>query len=209
MDYESMLRQMVNEQIIARGIDSQPVIDAFYRVPRHEFVSAVDQDWAYGDHPLAIGAGQTVSQPYIVALMTAALELKPDDRVLEIGTGSGYQTAILESLGAQVFTIERIASLQEKARARLERLGFHHIRYRLGNGYAGWQEQAPFAAIVVTAAAPAIPAALLGQLAIGGRMVVPVGGPWHQELLLLAKKADGFTRKTLCECRFVPMIDSE
>ncbi|MFH0993653.1 MAG: protein-L-isoaspartate(D-aspartate) O-methyltransferase [bacterium] len=209
MDHQVMMRQMVTEQIVARGIHSQLVIAAFLRVPRHEFVDSADQIWAYGDHPLDIGAGQTVSQPYIVALMTETIGISPTDRVLEIGTGSGYQTAILACLSAEVFTIERIAKLQEKAISTLTRLGFSNIRHRLGNGYGGWQEQAPFAAIIVTAAAPTIPSSLLEQLAVGGRMVIPVGGPWNQELLLLQKTTDGITCRSLCECRFVPLIDAE
>jgi protein-L-isoaspartate(D-aspartate) O-methyltransferase len=206
---DSQTKRMVLEQIVGRGITSKPVIEAFLTVPRPRFVSPDDQSWAFGDHPLPIDCGQTISQPYIVALMTESVAVKKQDKVLEIGTGSGYQTAILALLGKEVYTVERHPQLQEQARSVLNDLGLTNVFYRVGNGYHGWQEHAPFDVIVVTAAAPEIPAELLAQLKSGGRMVIPVGEGFFQELLLVNKQDGKNKVRFLCNCRFVAMVDSE
>jgi protein-L-isoaspartate(D-aspartate) O-methyltransferase len=206
---DSQTKRMVLEQIIARGITSKSVIEAFLTVPRSRFVSPDDQNWAFGDHPLPIDCGQTISQPYIVALMTESVAIQKQDTVLEIGTGSGYQTAILASLAKEIYTVERHPQLQEKAREVLSDLGFSNVFFRVGNGYHGWEEHAPFDVIVVTAAAPKIPAELLAQLKTGGRMVLPVGVGYFQELILVTKKELRNQIRFLCNCRFVTMIDSD
>jgi protein-L-isoaspartate(D-aspartate) O-methyltransferase len=206
---DSQTKRMVLEQIISRGITSKPVIEAFLHVPRQRFVSPDDQSWAFGDHPLPIDCGQTISQPYIVALMTESVDLGKLDKVLEIGTGSGYQTAILASLAKEVYSLERHPQLQEKARSVLSDLGFSNIFFRVGNGYHGWEEHAPFDAIVVTAAAPEVPVELLAQLKSGGRMVIPVGVGFFQELILVTKQEHKNKVRFLCNCRFVSMIDSD
>ncbi len=202
-------KRMVLEQIISRGITSKPVIEAFLHVPRQRFVSPDDQSWAFGDHPLPIDCGQTISQPYIVALMTESVALGKLDKVLEIGTGSGYQTAILASLAKEVYTMERHSLLQKKARSVLNDLGFSNVFFRVGNGYHGWEEHSPFDAIVVTAAAPEIPPELLAQLKLNGRMVLPVGEGFFQELILVTKQKDKNKVVFLCNCRFVTMVNSE
>jgi len=206
---DSQTKRMVLEQIISRGITSKPVIEAFLHVPRLRFVSPDDQSWAFGDHPLPIDCGQTISQPYIVALMTESVNLEKQDTVLEIGTGSGYQTAILASLAKEVFTVERHPQLQEKARSVLHDLGFTNVFFQVGNGYHGWEEHAPFDAIVVTAAAPEIPPELLAQLKFNGRMVLPVGEGFFQELILVTKQEPKNKVRFLCNCRFVTMVNSE
>jgi protein-L-isoaspartate(D-aspartate) O-methyltransferase len=199
---------MVKEQIIERGIGDLAVIQAMRRVARHRFVPEESLPLAYDDRPVPIGYGQTVSQPYIVALMTEALDLKPGDRVLEIGTGSGYQTAILAELAAQVFTIEIVEALAEKAVATLAELGYTNVHTRVGDGFSGWPEAAPFHAIIVTAAPLDIPLALLEQLTSGGRLLVPVGRA-EQHLLLYRRTADGYTRSDLGRVRFVPLVDPD
>ena len=200
--------QMVEEQIIERGIGDPAVIQAMQRVARHRFVPVESLPLAYADSPLAIGYGQTVSQPYIVAFMTEALELEPGDHVLEIGTGSGYQTAILAEIVAQVFTIEIVPPLAEQAATTLAELGYTNVHTRVGDGFHGWPEEAPFQAIIVTAAPLDIPHALLGQLAIAGRLLLPVGGA-KQRLVLYRRTADGFTRTDLGRVRFVPLVDQQ
>lgn len=200
--------RMVREQIIERGINDSAVIRAMQRVPRHRFVPAESLPSAYADNPLPIGYGQTISQPYIVALMTEALELTSGDHVLEIGTGSGYQTAILAEIAARVFTIEIVGPLSEKAAIMLEELGYTNVRTRVGDGFSGWPEAAPFQAIIVTAAPRAIPQALLEQLAIGGRLLIPVGGA-QQSLVLYRRIPDGYTRTDLGPVRFVPFVDQQ
>jgi len=200
---------MVERQIRRRGIRDARVLDAFRSVPRHLFVPPRHRDQSYEDHPVDIGYGQTISQPYIVALMTDALRLGGDERVLEIGTGSGYQTAILAHLSHHVYTIERIAELSAAARRVLDELGYKNISYRVGDGTLGWPEEAPFDAIIVTAAAPSVPESLKNQMADGGRLVMPVGGRGGQDLLVLERKGDGFHRQRLCGCVFVRLIGEE
>lgn len=204
--YRHARERMVETQIKARGIKDERVIQAMFKVPRHLFVPPSLRDQAYGDFPLPIGEGQTISQPYIVALMTEALELKGNERVLEIGTGSGYQTAILAELALWVYTIERYATLQEKAKAILFELGYKNISFKVGDGTLGWKEVAPFEAIIVTAAAPEIPPPLIEQLAEGGRIVIPVGDEFSQMLIKGVKKGGKLHTKTLEPVRFVKLI---
>jgi protein-L-isoaspartate(D-aspartate) O-methyltransferase len=195
---------MVEMQIAARGIHDPGVLAAMRRVPRHEFVPARVRERAYADHPLPIGEGQTISQPYVVALMTELAAVAPGARVLEVGTGSGYQAAVLAELGADVYTIEIVERLAQSARATLDRLGYGRVHTRHGDGYRGWPEAAPFAAIVVTAAPPEVPPALLAQLAPGGRRVVPVG-TGEQELQVHERTPDGIRVRRVTPVQFVPM----
>ncbi len=197
---------MVNRQIRARGIRDSKVLEAMAKVPRHEFVPEAYRDMAYSDTPLPIGEGQTISQPYIVALMTEALELNLGDRVLEVGTGSGYHAAVLSEIAKEVYAIEIIESLGRTAEERLKRLGYKNVKVRIGDGYLGWQEYAPFDAIIVTCAPEHIPQPLVEQLAEGGRMVIPVGEEDRIQTLFLLKKEEGEIRqKALIPVRFVPM----
>jgi protein-L-isoaspartate(D-aspartate) O-methyltransferase len=200
--------RMVDKQIAGRGVEDPRVLQAFRDVPRHLFVPKAHQRLAYADQPLPIGEGQTISQPYIVAYMTELLELEPGDRILEIGTGSGYQAAIASRLADSVFTIEIIPELSESAAARLRALGYASVVPRQGDGYFGWADHAPFDAIVVTAAAGQIPPPLLQQLEPGGRMVIPVGGAFQvQHLVLVEKAEDGrVTTRNLMPVRFVPLV---
>jgi len=200
---------MVSTQIEARGINDQRVLAAMRKVPRHLFVSEAFQDQAYGDFPLPIGEGQTISQPYIVAEMTQALELTKDDRVLEIGTGCGYQAAILAELAYRVYTIERIRSLFITARKTLDRLHYHNVVARCSDGTLGWPEESPFDAIIVTAGAPEVPRALVDQLRTGGRLVIPVGGHFSQTLLKIIRQKDGLREINLGGCRFVKLIGKQ
>lgn len=195
--------------IRSRGVDDRTVLEAMRAVPRHEFVPAADRKRAYGDHPLPIGYGQTISQPYIVAFMTEVVQAEDGMKVLEVGTGSGYQAAILAEIGCSVFTIEIFEPLAESARDRLERLGFESVTVRHGDGHDGWPEAAPFDAIVVTAAAGYIPPALIEQLKPGGRMVIPVGSVYGvQNLIKVEKDRDGdTTTRNLLPVRFVPMLE--
>ena len=197
---------MVDTQIRRRGIRDQPLLDVMGKVPRDQFVAERDRGMAYEDQPLAIGEGQTISQPYIVALMLQVLSLRPSDRVLEIGTGSGYQTALLAELTQHVYSIERHPPLAETARATLERLGYRNISLSIGDGSAGLPEMAPFDVIVVSAAAPEIPPALVEQLNEGGRMIVPVGPSAAQELQLVRKQGGLAVVTHLDACRFVPLV---
>ena len=200
---------MVESQLRARGIRDERVLAAMFRIPRHEFVSEEHRDQVYEDHPIPIGEGQTISQPYIVAIMLEALALNPSDTVLEIGTGSGYQTALLAELVRQVYSVERYASLARAAQATLARLGFNNVEVLVGDGSRGLPDHAPFDAIVVSAAAPQIPPPLFEQLREGGRMVIPVG-PAHAQELQLVRKHEGQPLVTVMEgCRFVPLIGSE
>lgn len=200
------LRAMIEAQIAARGIDSPAVLRALDATPREWFVADEQKSVAYADRPLSIGEGQTISQPYIVALMTSLLQVRPTDRVLEIGTGSGYQTAILARLAARVFTIERIASLSHRAAARLAEHGMHNIEFRIGDGSLGWPEAAPFDRILVTAGAPDIPKPLYEQLADGGRMVLPVGPEFDQSLRVLERRGSECIEQPGIPVRFVPLI---
>ena len=200
---------MVATQIEARGIHDQRVLEAMCKVPRHLFVGEALDYQAYGDFPLPIGEGQTISQPYIVAEMTQALELNKDDRVLEIGTGSGYQTAILAELAFRVYTIERVRALFIKARKLLDQLRYHNVIAKCSDGTLGWPDESPFDAIIVTAGAPQVPQKLVEQLTIGGRMVIPVGDRWSQTLLQVQRHADGIYETDLGGCRFVKLIGEQ
>jgi protein-L-isoaspartate(D-aspartate) O-methyltransferase len=201
-----MREKMVSTQIEARGIHDYRVLEAMRGVPRHLFVGEALQDQAYGDFPLPIGEGQTISQPYIVAEMTQALELTKDDRVLEIGTGSGYQTAILAELAFRVYTIERVRELFIKARKLLDQLGYHNVIAKCSDGTLGWPDESPFDAIIVTAGAPEVPDKLVQQLTISGRMVIPVGDRFSQTLLRIRREEDGIQDTSLGGCRFVKLI---
>lgn len=199
---------MVEEQIIQRGISNPEIVEAFLKVKRHFFVPVDKYRFAYEDYPVPIGYGQTISQPFIVAYMTQAANLRKDDRVLEIGTGSGYQAAILAEIVKDVYSIEIVKPLAESAEKKLQELGYHNIRVKQGDGYLGWPEYAPFDAIIVTAAPDNIPEELVEQLKIGGRMVVPVGS-FEQELYVITKYENGVSKKSLLPVRFVPMIKPE
>jgi protein-L-isoaspartate(D-aspartate) O-methyltransferase len=196
---------MVREQIEDRGVRDKRVLVAMRKVPRHLYVPREMEPYAYADQPLPIGYGQTISQPYIVAFMTEALELKPQDRVLEIGTGSGYQAAVLAELVREVFSIEIVEPLGKESAARLKRLGYSNIQVRIGDGYRGWPQAAPFDAIIVTAAPNHVPPALVDQLREGGRMVLPVGRLF-QDLIRIRRTAKGIKQETLLPVRFVPMV---
>jgi protein-L-isoaspartate(D-aspartate) O-methyltransferase len=204
--YRLARERMVETQIKARGLKDERVIKAMLKVPRHLFVDEALRDQAYGDFPLPIGEGQTISQPYIVALMTEALELKGNERVLEIGTGSGYQTAILAELALWVYTIERFPTLLERAKKVLNELGYKNISFKLDDGTLGWKEAAPFDAIIVTAASPDIPPPLVEQLAEGGRMVIPVGDEFSQTLIKGVKRGGKLHTKVLEPVRFVKLV---
>ncbi len=197
---------MVEEQIIERGIKDPRVIEAMKKVPRHLFVEEALQSQAYNDRPLPIGEKQTISQPYMVALMTEALELKRRERVLEIGSGSGYQTAILAELAQEVFSIERIRSLAIRARKLLYDLGYFNVEIKIFDGTFGWAEKGPFDAIIVTAGSPHIPQPLYDQLSIGGRLVIPVGNSDVQDLFRITKTEKGMKKEDLGGCRFVKLI---
>jgi len=197
-------RAMVESQIAARGIEDTAVLEAMRTVPRHAFVPARYAFQAYSDQPLPIGEEQTISQPYIVALMTELLELDPEDTVLEIGTGSGYQAAVLAEIAAQVYTIEIIPVLAERADSTLKALGYKNVKVRAGDGYAGWPEHAPFEAIIVTAAPDHVPQPLVDQLRPGGRLVIPVGSVW-QELIVVTRTEKGIEKRSVTPVRFVPM----
>ena len=206
IDFPRVRLKMVEEQLISRGVKDPRVIAAMQKIPRHLFVEEALQNQAYTDHPLPIGEKQTISQPYIVALMTEALELKGTEKVLEIGAGSGYQTAILAELAQKVFSIERIRSLAVKARKLLFELGYFNVEIKIFDGTYGWVEEGPFDAIIVTAGGPEIPQPLLDQLAVGGRLVIPVGDAYVQDLIRLRKKEDGIHKEDLGGCRFVKLI---
>jgi protein-L-isoaspartate(D-aspartate) O-methyltransferase len=196
--------RMVSQQIEARGVKDPKTLEAMRSVPRHLFVPPELAGQAYDDHPLPIGHGQTISQPYIVAFMTEALHLKGDETVLEVGTGSGYQAAVLAEIAERVHTIEIVEPLAEESARRLKELGYTNVEVRAGDGYEGWPEAAPFDAIIVTAAAPRIPDPLKDQLADGGRLIIPVGDAW-QELVVLTREGDRFDEKRVLPVRFVPM----
>ena len=201
---------MVDDQIVSRGVTDRGVLKAMRKVPRHEFVPEEQRAFSYADHPLPIGEGQTISQPYIVAFMTEALNLEAGDRVLEIGTGSGYQAAILAELAKEVYTIEIIEKLGNRAKATLDRLGYRNVFVRIGDGYKGWPEKAPFDAVIVTAAPEEIPPALVDQLKDGGTMIAPVGGSWSvQKLVKGLKKGGRLIKQDVMAVRFVPMVKSK
>ena len=200
---------MVEHQLRRRGIRDERVLAAMSKVPREEFVSPQDRASSYADHPIAIGEQQTTSQPYMIAAMLQAAEIKPEDRVLEIGAGSGYQTALLAELAREVFAVERYTSLADSARERLQRMGYTNTTVVAGDGSLGLVQSAPFDAIIVSAAAPHIPQALIDQLAPGGRLVIPVGEAQHQILQLARRWPDGIKVTSLEPCRFVPLIGEQ
>ena len=206
-DFAAQRQQMVASQIRNRGISDAAVLKAMETVPRHRFVPPEVRALAYGDTPLPIGHGQTISQPYIVALMSQLLDVQPGQRVLEIGTGSGYQAAVLAEMGVSVFTIEIVPELGRQAINVLDALGFKNIRVKIGDGYKGWPEHAPFDAIIVTCAPTNVPEPLKAQLAEGGRMVIPSGEKYNQQLFLLTKQTGKIKQEKIVDVRFVPMVD--
>jgi protein-L-isoaspartate(D-aspartate) O-methyltransferase len=207
--YKRQRMEMVKSQVEARGVSDPGVLAALRKVPRHRFVSEALMDQAYGDYPLPIGEQQTISQPFIVAEMTQALQLAAEDRVLEIGTGSGYQAAILAEIAYRVYTIERIYSLYVNARRLFDQLRYHNILTRYSDGTTGWADESPFDAIIVTAGAPKIPSTLLSQLAAGGRLVIPVGNRYSQDLIKVVKDDKGIHQTSLGGCRFVKLVGEQ
>lgn len=205
-DFSLARERMVKNQLIPRGIKDEMVLEAMGKIPRHLFIEEALAGEAYNDHPVPIGEKQTISQPYIVALMTEILELKGDENTLEIGTGSGYQTAILAELSSRVYTVERIKSLLVNARKLLAELGYSNILFKAFDGTLGWNEYAPFDAIMVTAGAPSLPGPLMDQLADNGRMIVPVGDRYSQELIKVIRKGNSLEQENLGGCRFVNLI---
>jgi protein-L-isoaspartate(D-aspartate) O-methyltransferase len=206
-DFSRQRRQMVDRQLRGRDIMDPAVLRAMGAVPRHEFVPSTLRSLAYKDGPLPIGHDQTISQPYIVALMSQLLSLEPGDRILEIGTGSGYQAAVLAEMGAEVYTVEIIPELARRAEKLLDELAYDGIVVKTGDGYKGWPEHAPFDGIIVTCAPTTIPDPLKDQLAEGGRMVIPAGGSYAQKLYLLTKQAGEIVQRNIIDVRFVPMVD--
>lgn len=207
--FEEMRGAMVDIQLVARGISDKRVLEAFRKVPRHEFVPEEERQDSYSDYPLPVGYGQTISQPYMVALMTQCLDLKPDYKVLEVGTGSGYQTAILAELAREVYSIERIEGLSQKAARTLERLGYRNCFIKAGDGTLGWGENAPYDSIMVTAGAPDITASLIDQLKDKGILVIPVGGSLSQVLKIAVKDGNSIRESEICACVYVPLIGKE
>lgn len=206
-DYAIARRRMVEDQVVARGVADRRVIEAMLRVPRHLFVPEALAAQAYSDFPLPIGERQTISQPYMVGLMSEALKLQGGEKVLEIGTGSGYQAAVLALLARQVFSLERIPALARQARRTLDACGFARVNVRVTDGTFGWEDEAPFDGIVVTAGAPTIPASYRAQLAIGGRLIIPVGDRSSQVLICVTRLGErDFREERLLGCRFVPLI---
>jgi len=206
MDWEEQRDQMVKRQLVSRGIKDERVLEAMRKVPRHFFVPEKLRESAYHDGPLSIGEGQTISQPYMVALMTECLGLKGGEKVLEVGTGSGYQTAILAELAEHVYTIERVPILLEKAQQILTHLGYKTIKFKGGDGTYGWREESPFDGIIVTAGAPDISQVLVEQLNDGGVLVIPVGSRYSQSLYKVTKKGDKIEKENFTFCVFVPLI---
>jgi protein-L-isoaspartate(D-aspartate) O-methyltransferase len=206
INFEKERNRMVDEQIVGRGVKDERVLAAMRKIPRHEFLPEAIRGIAYADNALPLGEGQTMSQPYMVALMTELLGLKGAERVLEIGTGSGYQSAVLAELCEKVYTVERIKPLADKARATLDRLGYKSVAIKIYDGTYGWREMAPFDAIMVTAGSPDIPAPLVEQLKEGGRMVIPVGDRYGQQLITVDKTAEGTITERSIPCVFVPLI---
>jgi protein-L-isoaspartate(D-aspartate) O-methyltransferase len=213
MKFEDQRERMVKSHLEGRGISDSRILEAFRKISRHEFVPPDFRELSYADHPLAIGEGQTISQPYMVAAMVELLEVRPTDKVLEIGTGSGYEAAVLSTLAAEVYTVERIDSLLQRARKILKSMGFANIHYRIGDGSRGWEKAYPpcssFERIIVSAGAPEVPKALLDQLAEGGRLVIPVGPRVAQELLLITRENGEIVTRNCGSCAFVPLIGEE
>jgi len=206
LDYTRAREKMVKEQIVGRGIRDPKVIDALTRVPRHLFVPEVLLGQAYGDTALPIGEGQTITQPYMVAFMSGALNLQGSEKILEVGTGSGYQAAVLACLAERVYSVERIRGLLERARKALDRIQCHNVVTKLSDGSYGWAEEAPFDAILITAGAPSLPQPLLGQLKVGGTLVIPVGERNCQRLIRIRKDTQGYSREDMLECNFVSLV---
>jgi len=206
VNFKKARERMVETQIAARGVHDERVLEAMRKVPRHLFLDEALRDQAYSDHPLPIAEKQTISQPYIVALMTESLELNGEEKVLEIGTGSGYQTAILAELADRVFSIERYPDLAYRANSILQKLGYGNIIVRVGDGSLGWPDDAPFDGIIVTAGTPKIPQPLVDQLKMGGRLVVPVGDRFGQDLILVRRVAEGIKKTNLGGVRFVNLV---
>ena len=206
MQFEKARQRMLESQVASRGIKDERVLAAMRKIPRLLFVEEAIGNQAYGDYPLPIGEKQTISQPYIVAVMTEALELKKKDRVLEIGTGSGYQTAILAEIAGWVYTIERIKTLLKKARKTLDSLHIHNVTYMHADGTEGWPKEKPFDAVLVTSGSPKVPQPLIEQLDVGGRLVIPIGDRCSQNLKKVTKKQKGIVEEDLGGCRFVNLI---
>jgi len=206
MDFTLLRKRMVEEQLMPRGIKDPRVLEVFSKVERHQFLPEDFRGSAYADYPVPIGEGQTISQPFIVALMTESLEVGPEDKILEIGTGSGYQAAILAELAKEVYTIERIESLAKKAEALLKDLGYNNITIKVDDGTLGWKENAPFNKIIITAASPRIPLPLTEQLAENGKLILPLGETFSQVLTLVEKKANQLKHQQICGCVFVPLV---
>ena len=206
-DWEAARKRMVEQQLASphRGITNQQVLEAMAKVPRHELVPEAYRSMAYSDSPLPIGHGQTISQPYIVAFMTEKLNPKPTDKVLEVGTGSGYQAAVLAELVNEIYSIEIVDELAQRAKADLKRLGYENVHVRSGDGYKGWPEAAPFDAVIVTCAPDHVPGPLVDQLKEGGRVIIPVGTGWKQELYILEKQGGKVKKQAVLPVRFVPM----
>lgn len=206
MNFDEERKTMVEVQLRGRGLKDERVLKAMEEIPRHRFVSKEQEQSAYSDHPLPIGEGQTISQPYMVALMTECMELEGNEKVLEIGTGCGYQAAILAKLAEEVYSIERVEKLSLKAKEILAELGYTNVKLKVGDGTKGWEEYSPYQALIVTAGSPDIPQTLLDQLSEGGRMVIPVGGSFSQELVVARKRKGKVERRKVCGCVFVPLI---
>ncbi|MFH1460778.1 MAG: protein-L-isoaspartate(D-aspartate) O-methyltransferase [Candidatus Omnitrophota bacterium] len=209
MEFQSLRKKMVEFQLMARGIKDTRVLDVFLKIPRHEFVPEELIKSAYEDCPLPIGNGQTISQPYMVALMTELLGLTGREKVLELGTGSGYQTAVLAELAKEVYSIERIKKLSKAAWEQLQRFNYSNVKLEVGDGSLGWAEFAPYDAIIVTASAPETPKILIEQLKDNGRLVIPVGGRFSQELLLIEKEPGEIKTHEICGCVFVPLLGEQ
>jgi len=206
MSFDALRARMVDEQLKARGLTDERLLAAFRKVPRHLFLEPAYHEEAYADHPVPIGGGQTISQPYIVGLMTSCLRLQGHERVLEIGAGSGYQTAILAELALEVFAVERLPELLQAAQRRLAALGYLNVHLTTANGTLGWPAHAPYDAILVSAAAPEVPRPLVAQLADGGRMVLPVGSQETQTLIEIERRRDELLRSPVAGCLFVPLL---
>ena len=209
MNLDLQRKRMVSEQLVSRGIRDPRVLQAFLSIPRHLFVPKELEMESYSDRPLPIGSGQTISQPYIQALMIQDLGIGPEDRILEIGTGSGYQTAILSSLAKQVYSIERIPTLYETASRKLAPFGFPGLHLRCGDGSVGWPEHAPFQEIIVAAASEEVPPLLLEQLGKNGRLAIPIGSAVDQILTVIERQPNGFEGRSICHCVFVPLVRKE
>jgi protein-L-isoaspartate(D-aspartate) O-methyltransferase len=206
MDWDLLRKRMVDEQLIPRGIKNKRVLDAFYKVQRHKFIPEDVMMSAYADFPVPIGEGQTISQPYIVALMTECLDLRGEEKVLEIGTGSGYQTAILAELAKEIYSVERFKNLAESAEAVVNELGYKNIKIKVGDGTLGWPEMGPFDRIIITAASPRIPLPLTEQLKESGKLILPLGESFSQVLTAVEKKKGKLESIEICGCIFVPLV---